>query len=167
MEFFSYRKTNIASAVGCAALCFYAIVYLQQHLGLEPCYLCVTQRFFVVGCGLLFSLAAIHNPTGSGRLWYAGATCISALGGAYFAMKQLWLQGLSADQVPTCGPPVDYLFDAFSTIEVIAMLVRGDGNCAEVQWQLLGLSIPAWVLINCMTLFAISLFQLMRKDRYQ
>ena len=86
------------------------------------------------------------------------------MGGSYFAMKQLWLQGLSANQIPTCGPPVDYLFEAFSTFEVIAMLVRGDGNCAETQWQFLGLSIPAWVLVNCSLLLAVGLLQLLRKN---
>jgi disulfide bond formation protein DsbB len=47
---------------------------------------------------------------------------------------------------------------------VIAMLVRGDGNCAETQWQFLGLSIPAWVLVNCSLLLAVGLLQLLRKD---
>ena len=164
MNYFSYRSVNVASAAACGLLGLFALVYLQGHLGLEPCYLCVTQRFFVIGCGLLFALAAIHNPALIGRRWYAGGSCVTAMGGSYFAMKQLWLQGLSANQIPTCGPPVDYLFEAFSTFEVIAMLVRGDGNCAETQWQFLGLSIPAWVLVNCSLLLAVGLLQLLRKN---
>ena len=85
------------------------------------------------------------------------------MGGSFFSIKQLWLQGLPEDQVPACGPPVDYLFDAFSVSEAISMLLRGDGNCAEVQWQLLGLSMPGWVLVSFIGLAGVGLLQLLRK----
>ena len=57
----------------------------------------------------------------------------------------------------------DYLFDAFSLSEAVAMLLRGDGNCAEVQWQFLGLSMPAWVLIAFVGFTIVGLTQLWRK----
>jgi len=164
MNIFSYRSVNVITTLGCSLLFLFAVLYLENHLALEPCYLCVTQRFFIVMCGLFFALAALHNSNGIPRKIYAGMSCLCAMAGAFFAMKQLWLQGLDDHQVPSCGPPVDYLFDAFSTSEIISMLISGDGNCSEVQWQLLGLTIPAWVLISCITLLGVGIFQLMRAD---
>jgi disulfide bond formation protein DsbB len=88
---------------------------------------------------------------------------VSAFTGGFFSIKQLLLQSLPEDKVPACGPPVDYLFEAFSATDAISMLLRGDGNCAEVQWQLLGLSMPAWVLIAFILLAGIGLMQFFRK----
>tara|TARA_B100001093_G_C26763795_1_gene986945 strand:+ start:1013 stop:1507 length:495 start_codon:yes stop_codon:yes gene_type:complete len=164
MSALSYRSINLITALGCGAALVFAVLYLQEHLELKPCYLCVTQRFFVTVTGLLFALAMMHDNFGLPRSIYASLSCLSAMGGAFFAMKQLWLQSLSEDQVPACGPPVEYVFEAFSASEIITILLSGDGNCSEVQWQLIGLSIPGWVLIGCVMLLAISLFQLLRKE---
>jgi disulfide bond formation protein DsbB len=143
----SYRLINGLQALISLLLIIVAVFYFQDYLGLEPCYLCITQRVFVIAIGVICGLAVIHNPPQCGQRIYAALSTIAAVAGGYFSSKQLWLQSLPEDQVPACGVPVDYLFDAFSLSEAVAMLLRGDGNCAEVQWQLLGLSMPAWVLI--------------------
>jgi disulfide bond formation protein DsbB len=70
---------------------------------------------------------------------------------------------LPEDQVPACGVPVDYLFDVFSLSEAISHLLKGDGNCAEVQWQLLGLSMPGWVLVAFIGYAVLGIYQFMRK----
>ncbi len=163
MNFPSNRVINLSAAVGCALLIVVAIVYFQNHLGLEPRYLCITQRVFVIGVGIIFLLAGLHNPSPSGQKVYSGLALLTAVSGGYFSSKQLWLQGLPEEQVPACGPPADYLFDAFPASEAIAMLLRGDGSCAVVQWQLFGLSMPAWVLICFSGLALIAIFQLLRK----
>lgn len=151
-------------AVACAGLIGVAIFYFQNHLGLEPCYLCMTQRAFVIIVGLFFLLAGLHNPGHKGRKVYAALVALAASAGAFFSVKQLWLQSLPEDKVPACGPPVDYLFDAFSISEAISMLLRGDGNCAEVQWQLLGLSMPGWVLVSFIGLAGVAIFQGLRRQ---
>ena len=163
MMFPSYRLTNLIAGLGCGLVIAIAVFYFQNHLGLEPCYLCMTQRVFVMAVGLIFMLAAVHNPAARGRSIYSFLVIITSLGGAFFSVKQLWLQSLPEDQVPACGPPVEYLFDAFSAFEAIGMLLRGDGNCAEVQWQLLGLSMPAWVLVTFMLLTGLGVLQLLRR----
>jgi disulfide bond formation protein DsbB len=159
----SYRIVNLAQAIASAALIVIAIVYFQNYLGLEPCYLCITQRVFVIAVGVIFAIAALHNPEARGQRIYAGLSIATAGLGSYFSGKQLWLQSLPEDQVPACGIPVDYLFDSFSPSEAIAMLLRGDGNCAEVQWQLLGLSMPAWVMLCFVGFAAVGLVQFLRK----
>jgi len=164
MQIPSYRALNALSAGVCAWLFIFALFYLQSYLSLQPCYLCFVQRFFIVACGLSFAIATIHNPQGIARKAYAGCGSICAMAAAFFAMKQLWLQNLPEDLVPTCGPPVEYLLKEFSVLETIPMLLSGDGSCADIQWQLFGLSIPAWVLISSVGLLTASLYQLLREQ---
>ena len=157
------RTINLWMASACAALIAIAVFYFQNHLGLEPCYLCITQRVFVIAVAVICAIAALHNPGQKGQRTYAGLSIGTAALGGYFSGKQLWLQSLPEDQVPACGIPVDYLFDSFSASEAISMLLRGDGNCAEVQWQLLGLSMPAWVMLAFVGFAAAGLVQFLRK----
>jgi disulfide bond formation protein DsbB len=159
----SYRTINTAQAIAAVFLITVAVVYFENHLGLEPCYLCITQRFFVISLGIVCAVAALHNPGQFGQRIYAAMAMLTATVGGYFSSKQLWLQNLPEDQVPACGIPVDYLFDSFSLSEAIGMLVRGDGNCAEVQWQFLSLSMPAWVLISFIGFILLGAVQLLRK----
>ena len=159
----NYRSVNFVQVLASFFLIAVAVLYFENHLGLEPCYLCVTQRFFVVCVGIVCAIAALHNPAQFGQRIYALLSILAATLGGYFSSKQLWLQSLPEDQVPACGIPVDYLLDSFSLSEAIAMLVRGDGNCAEVQWQLLGLSMPAWVLIGFIGFVLLGLVQFLRK----
>ena len=164
MKYASYRMLNFLGAFGCGALLLIAVFYFQNYLGLEPCYLCVTQRVFVALTGIIFLAAALHNPSSYGNKIYAGLSLLSSVTGAYFSAKQLWLQSLPEENIPSCGPPVEYLFDAFPMSEVLAMLVRGDGNCAKVQWEFLSISMPGWVLISFIILSLLGLYQLLRKN---
>ena len=156
----THRQTNLLIFTGCLLLILIAL-YMQHVMGLNPCYLCITQRVFVILTGIIGLLALIHNR---GRRIYGALTSLSALGGAFFSSKQLWLQSLPEDQVPACGPPAEYLFDVFSFNEALGMLLRGDGNCAEIQWTLLGLSIPGWTLICFLGLAALGIWQVVRRS---
>lgn len=138
-------------------------LFFQYVMELEPCYLCIVQRVFVTLTGVIALLAWLHNPGRGGHRLYAIAVIISAGTGGFFSSRQLWLQSLPEELVPACGPPADYLFDAFSLLEVIPILLRGDGNCAEVQWSLLGVSIPGYTLIAFVVLAALGVWQLIRK----
>ena len=135
-------------------------LYMQHVMELRPCYLCITQRFFVVITGMFALLALFHNR---GLKIYGSLTMISALGGGYFSAKQLWLQSLPVDQIPTCGPPAEYLFNAFNFSEALSMLLQGDGYCATVQWTFLHLSIPGWTLIGFLLLAVLGLLPIIRK----
>ena len=159
-----YRATNLITAAGCAALILIAVLYFQNHLGLDPCYLCITQRVFVIATGVVFLLAALHNPSAGGRKVYAGLAVLTASIGGFFSGKQLWLQSLPEEKVPVCGPPVEYVLEAFPASDIIQMLMSGDGNCAKVQWQLLGLSMPGWVLVAFIGLAVIGVWQFSRKS---
>lgn len=145
----------------CAAVLLVAL-FMQHVMGLVPCYLCIVQRAFFVATGVLALVAALHNPGGTGIRLYGLLTGAAAVGGGGFAIRQLWLQSLPEDQVPACGPPADYLFDSFSFGEVLPMLLKGDGNCAKVDWTFLGLSIAGWSLVAFAALALLALWQVVR-----
>jgi disulfide bond formation protein DsbB len=158
------RITFLAMALFCLGLILVAL-YMQEVMALYPCYLCLVQRCFVVATGVIALAAFVHNPGRKGTRVYGAVAAISALAGAGFAIRQLWLQSLPEDRVPACGPPADYLIDSFPLMEALPMLLRGDGNCAEVQWSLLGLSIPGWTLIAFAVLAGLALWQVFRTFR--
>ncbi len=151
---------------GLALLALVAMVfaryYLEGYLGLNACPLCMTQRVFVVLWGLIALVATIHNPTGVGIRIYAGL-CALALGlGAAVAGRHVWLQHLPEDQVPACGPSLEYMLDTLPFAETFKLVMMGDGNCAETVWTFLGLSIPEQTLLLFLVLLALALWQLLR-----
>jgi len=77
---------------------------------------------------------------------------VAAGAGAGVAGRQVWLQTLPKDQVPACGPGLDFMLDTFGLGEVLQMVLSGSGECADVAWRFLGLSMPAWVLLWCAAL---------------
>ena len=69
-------------------------------------------------------------------------------------MRQLYLQSLPEELVPSCAPDMGYLLDSLPFFEVLLMAIQGDGNCAEVLWSFLGISIPGWLLIGFFLILA-------------
>lgn len=157
----SVRKTNFSIFIACT-LMILAAAYMEHVMKMIPCSLCITQRGFVVLTGLLALAAALHNPARTGLRVYASLGIISALLGACFAGRQLWLQSLPADQVPACGPGLSYMFEVFPFMEALKLLLQGDGNCAHVD-KILGLSLAAWTLMAFIGLAGVNLYQLIRK----
>ncbi len=147
----------------CAALLAYAY-YLQFEKHLEPCPLCIFQRLFYAGTGIVFLLAALHNPRRLGKAVYGILSALLASGGAAVAARQVWLQHLPADQVPECGPGLDYMLDAFPLNQTLRMVLRGSGECAKVDWRFLGFSIAEWSLLIFGLLAIYSLFLMRKKN---
>lgn len=160
-----YRKLALVGAAACASGLLIAIFYFQKHLGLEPCPMCIFQRVAMLSAGLLFLVAALHNPKGGVRWLYAGLTSLAADIGALIAARHVWLQGLPEDQRPACGPTLDYLMDMMPLQEVVTTILKGDGNCAVIDWTLFGQSIPFWTLLAfiALSLWALLLPILARK----
>ncbi len=122
-------------------------LYAQHVLLLDPCPLCVLQRVVVIALGLVALVAAIHNASGWGRYVYAALVAIAAGSGLGIAGWHLRLQNLPEGEVPACGPGLDYMLDNFGLAEALSMVFKGSGECAEVVWSFLGLSMPAWVVV--------------------
>ena len=106
-------------------------LYLQHYAHLEPCPLCVFQRVSLMSMGIVALIAFIHNPAALGRRIYAGLSLVGALAGVGVAGRHVWLQHLPADEVPSCGPGLDYWMDTFPFQEVVQK-----GLTSVVVWQL-------------------------------
>ncbi|MGN8157261.1 disulfide bond formation protein B [Salinisphaera sp. RV14] len=131
-----------------AAFAALVLVYLLQYVGgLEPCPLCIFQRVAMAGVALFCLVGWIHGPGALAHRVYAGLAGLAALAGAAIAARHVWLMHLPADQVPACGPGLNYLIHIMPLQEVVSVVLRGDASCATVKGAFLGLSLPAWSLI--------------------
>ena len=146
-----------------AAISMAFALYLEHQLELAPCPLCMTQRAFVVLAGVIALLAALHNPTGWGRRLYGGLCALACVTGGAVAARHVWLQHLPAEEVPACGPSLEYMLDTLPFSETISLVMMGDGNCAETVWTLLGFSIPEQTLALFIVLIAVSVWQTLRR----
>lgn len=157
------RTMNLLIFVACTVIILIAL-YMEHVMMLQPCGLCITQRIFVILCGLVCLASAIHKPSRAGERNYALLAASMCVAGAYFAGRQIWLQHLPEDQVPACGPGLSYIMDNFPLMDTLSFLLRGDGNCAEVSWRFLGIfSIAELAMMGFVALFSICLFQAFRK----
>jgi protein dithiol:quinone oxidoreductase len=144
--------------LGCVGL-LAAAYYFQYVVKLEPCPLCISQRIGIFLTGLTFLCAALHNPGRTGTRRYAILGTLIALCGGAVSVRHIWIQHLPPDKVPECGPGLDYVLNNFPLSETIKLMLTGTGDCAEVNWTLLGLSMPAWTLIAFLALASVSLLQ--------
>lgn len=141
------RLLNLAGFLACVGMMGFAL-YAQYVLLLEPCPLCVFQRIATILLGLVFLMAALHNPMKLGSRIYAALILLAAGDGVAVASWHVYLQNLPADQVPGCGPGFEYIMSNFALFDALDLIFKGSGQCAEVVWSLLGLSMPMWVIIG-------------------
>src|SRR5690554_146034 len=143
----SVRHWSLAGLAFCVLMMAVALG-LEHIVGLEPCPLCIFQRVAVVSAA-----AAIHNPGSRLGAGVYGALGLAAVaGGIGVAGRHLWLQSLPADEVPSCGPGLDYMMELLPLQEVVSMVLSGSGECAEIDFLFLGISLPGWTLVGFVVL---------------
>lgn len=141
--------------VAAAGLLFAAAVILEFGFDMTPCALCLSQRWLLGLAGLVAALGIAHNPN---LVIYPILSGLSAAGGAWYSGKQLWLQSLPADQVPSCTRPVADLIDMGAWTDALAAMTQGTGNCAEID-RFLGVSLALWALLGFIAVFAVAIAQ--------
>ena len=156
------RPAYLLGFAVCAALMGGAL-WLQYGLNLDPCPLCSLQRIAVIAIGIVFLVAAIHNPGRLGAGIYAGLTVIIGLFGAVTAMRHVWIQSLPKDEVPACGMGLNYMLETMPLADVLEKVFKGSGECAETGWLFLGLAIPAWTLVFFIAMMVAAIV-LIRRD---
>ncbi len=136
-------------------------LFLEHALGYNPCPLCMMQRVWVAIVGLIAYVSLLHNPR-----WgiYPLLAIIAAGVGSGFSIRQLWLQSLPADQVPACGPDLQYMLEAFPLSDILIAMTSGTGDCAN-EPPFLGFPIPGWMLIGFVMLIVASFIQLRQGNR--
>lgn len=150
-------------ALCCAALTGFGL-FLQYQRGLEPCPLCMVQRVAFYAVLAVSLLGLLHGAGRLGTRVYASLALLFAAFGAGIAGRQIWLQHLPADQVPECGPGLDFMLEVYPMRDLIVTLLSGTGECAEVVWRFLGLSIPEWSLLWFLAFAATALVLVLRPE---
>jgi disulfide bond formation protein DsbB len=143
----SPRWLYLAGAIVVGIL-FASALYLQYVLRQEPCPLCMVQRVTFIAIGVVFFIAALHNPKGIAARVYSGLIVLLSLTGVAVAGRHIWIQHLPKDQVPACGPGLDFMLKNFPMADVWQELMHGSGECAAKGWTFLTLGIPEWSLIS-------------------
>ena len=130
----------------CVALLAFGL-YLEHFKGLDACPLCIFQRIAYISIALVTLIGVLHNPVGLLLIIYKTSIVILSATGALIAGRQIWLQHLPPELVPECGPGLDYMLNVFPFADAVKMVLAGSGECAEVKWRFVSLSIPEWSLI--------------------
>jgi disulfide bond formation protein DsbB len=149
----SSRLIFLAIFLACAGLIGFAL-YLQHSLGLEPCPMCILQRYAFIVVGVIALVAAIHNPALLGRRIYGGLLVVMAATGGGVAIRHVYLEHYPP-KLFDCGADVGFMLESFPLTEALPMIFRGTGDCTKVPWRFLSLSIAEWSLI-CFALLIIA-----------
>jgi disulfide bond formation protein DsbB len=128
-------------------------LYLQYIKHQDPCPLCMVQRVIFIAILVVYALAMLHGPKRTGERVYAGLITLLSLSGVAVAARHIWIQHLPPDQVPACGPGLDYMLETMPMANVLKELLHGSGECAAHGWTFLTLGIPEWSLM-CYLAFA-------------
>ena len=141
LQSLSVRQVLVAICIGCLGLLAYGL-YLQHVVGLEPCPMCIVQRYALVLVALLAGLTATISRRG-GHI--GGAVLVIAMAGfgAFVAARQSWLQWYPPEVV-TCGRDFYGMIETFPLQRAIPMIFKGGGDCTKVDWTFLGGSIANW-----------------------
>ena len=147
------RLIYLAIFLVCVGLIGFAL-YLQHSLGLEPCPMCILQRYAFIVVGVIALVAAIQDPALLGRRIYSGLLVVMAATGGGVAMRHVYLEHYPP-KIFDCGADVGFMLEAFPLTQALPMIFRGTGDCTKVAWRFLGLSIAEWSLI-CFALLIVA-----------
>ena len=148
-------------------LCLAALgfgLYLQHVVGLNPCPMCIVQRYALLLVGLVAGLTAVASRRNALRfgvvLWGLLAT-----GGAFVAARQSFLQWYPPE-VTTCGRDFYGMIETFPLQRAIPMIFKGSGDCAAVDWTFLGGTLANWSFVVFSSITLLSLLLLVRSRHW-
>ena len=146
-KIFSGKTGYLMGFAACFGIVILALV-IQTVYKLEPCPLCITQRMFFMGLGVLFLIATFIKPATLLKKILTGLQVLAALGGAGWAMRHWYLQANKESMIADCGVGFDYMFDNFPLEKMFKLIFKGTGDCAAIDWTFLGLTLPQLGLIS-------------------
>ncbi len=139
------RLVFASIAALCAAMLAFGILYLQNVVGLDPCPMCIVQRYALIIVGVCCALAALSGRRALQRLW--GLLAVGMAGfGAFTAARQSWLQW-NPPELATCGRDLYGMIESFPLQRAIPMIFKGSGDCSAVDWTFLGGTIANWSFV--------------------
>ena len=139
------RRVFGTIALICAGMLAFGILYLQNVVGLEPCPMCIVQRYALIIVGVFATLAAFSKGPAGWRLWGILGVAMAAFG-AFTAARQSWLQW-NPPEFATCGRDLFGMIESFPLQRAIPMIFKGSGDCSAVDWTFLGGTIANWSFV--------------------
>ena len=138
------RRLLALVSVGCVLLLAFGL-YLQHVVGLEPCPMCIVQRYALVLVALVSGLTAISPKK---PLLITGSSLLVLIAGfgAFVAARQSFLQWYPPE-IATCGRDFYGMIETFPLKRAIPMIFKGGGDCTKVDWTFLGGSIANWSFV--------------------
>lgn len=160
----SHRHAHMFVLGVCVAALLIAFFFMELYLGLAPCPLCIVDRVIIVAIAVVSAFACIRAwPSKWGLGLYRSCAGINVVFGALgiaVAARHIWLQQQSTGLFGGCAPEVDFLLETLSSMESFISIFNVAGNCSDITWTFLGLSIPAQTLLLFVFLTAVNLFLL-------
>ena len=156
------RRAWLLVCLACAGMLGFGL-YLQHVVGLEPCPMCIVQRYALILVALFAALAGAGGRKGLQTVG-GGLALLAALGGAYTAARQSWLQW-HPPEVVSCGRDLYGMIETFPLKRALPMIFRGGGDCSQIDWTLLGLSLANWSFIAFCGLAVVALGLLLARRR--
>jgi len=138
------RRTCLLIGAVCVAMLAYGM-YLQHVEGLEPCPMCIVQRYALILVAVFAGLAGLTARPGLQKTW-AVLGLLSAVFGAWTAARQSWLQW-NPPEIVNCGRDFYGMIESFPLQRAIPMIFRGSGDCSAIDWTFLGLTIANWSFV--------------------
>src|SRR5438552_2257506 len=136
----SPRLVFAAIFVACAGLLALA-VFLQEQKGLEPCPMCILQRYAFIAIGAVALVGAIHGPRNVALKVYGALIVLVAIAGGGVSLRHSWLQHFPP-ATESCGTDLEFLVNTFPLSQALPKIFAGTGSCSKIDWTMLGLSIP-------------------------
>jgi disulfide bond formation protein DsbB len=158
----SRRNANWLGFLACV-LALGAALYTQYVLEYQPCHLCIFQRFTVAALGLAFLIAALFPAGGFRGALYALLIGISGLATLATAGRHVWIQMQPPGSVASCGADLKFMLELFPLTEVILKVFKAGGECAKIDFTVLGLSMPAWVFVFALILTVAGIWNNLRR----
>ena len=141
----SPRLVFAAIFVACAGLLALA-VFLQEQKGLEPCPMCILQRYAFIAIGAVALVGAIHGPRNVALKVYGALIVLVAIAGGGVSLRHSWLQHFPP-ATESCGTDLEFLVNTFPLSQALPKIFAGTGSCSKIDWRMLGLTIPEWALV--------------------
>ena len=159
------RTPYLLVFLACAGLLAYAL-YAQFVLELPPCPLCMLQRYGFMLMGLVALVMTVHNPKSWGRWIYAVPFFGGAIWGMTTAGRHLRIQGTEPDLLGGCAADWEFMVETGWPLgDRVREAFTATGECTEIDWVFLGLSMPAWTLLWYVGLAAFMLWALIAGKR--
>ena len=155
----SFRQIMALIALGCVAMLSF-VFYLQHVGGLEPCPMCIVQRYAMILIAIWTIIASAIGVKGIqiGASWLV---IITALGGAFVAARQSWLQWYPPE-IASCGRDIYGMIETFPLQNLVPMILKGSGDCTKIDWTFLGGSIANWSFLCFCGIAAVAFWALLR-----